>query len=154
MKSYHLLKGQVEVSNTKIQVTGLNYWNLYKSKAMALVALLFVCDKIDGKLSRGFDSIWDCIITSIIYIPLGLFVGYWIYMEFVKHTWTNQMDVSAINSVIQKVDEDNPLNITLTLNGNFSSLILDFRASENEHEAFLEQLSRLNSRYTLKHERI
>lgn len=154
MKSYHLLKGNVELTNTHIKVSNLKPWNMYKNKGLAIVAGLYIFNRLDGKLERGFDSILDWVFVSLVYVPITLFVLHWMYMEFIKRSWTNSLKVENISSVRQTVDEDDPLNTTLFVKGNFSTLNLTFRTSEGQHTEFLEHLEKLNSRFKLQHERI
>lgn len=154
MKTFNLLEGKVQLSNTKLEVTQVSSWNLLKNKLLSVVAGMYIFDKTSSKIERGFDSIWEIVLTALIYVPLSLFVIYWLYQEFMLKSWTNTMNVDTITTVTETIDEENPLNITLTLKGNFSQLELAFRQSEQEHIAFLDSLKKLNSRYILKQETI
>ncbi len=154
MKSYHLLKGSVELSNTHIKVSNIKAWSMYKNKGLAVVAGLYLFNRLDGKLERGLESTLDWVFVSVIYVPITLFVLYWMYLEFVKTSWTNTLKVEHISSVTQTVDADDPLNTTLSIKGNFSTMNLTFRTSENQHTEFLQHLEKLNSRFKLQHERI
>ncbi|MBC8757522.1 hypothetical protein H2O64_22825 [Kordia sp. YSTF-M3] len=154
MKTFNLLEGKVQLSNTKLEVTQVSNWSLIKNKLLSVVAGMYIFDRTSSKIDRGFDSIWDIVFTSLIYVPLSLFIGYWLYKEFIVKSWTNTVNVDTITSITETIDEENPLNIVLTVNGKFSTVDLPFRKSEKEHVAFLESLQKLNSRYVVKQETI
>ncbi len=152
MKTFHLLEGTVKLTNTTLEITQISNWSLIKNKLLSVVAGMYIFDRTFGKIERGFDSVWDIFFTSIIYIPLSIFVGYWLYVEFIQKNWTNSMNVDTITSVTETIHKENPLNIVLTLKSSFSSLELIFRKSERTHIAFLESLQKLNSRYVVDQE--
>ncbi|WP_430409653.1 hypothetical protein [Kordia sp.] len=154
MKTFNLLEGKVKLTNTKLEVTHISNWSLLKPKLLSVVAGMYIFDRTNGKIERGFDSIWDIVFTSLVYVPLSIFIGYWLYLEFVQRNWTNSMNVENITTIVESTDVDNPLNIQLVLKSSFSIIALTFRKSEEEHIAFLESLQKLNSRYIVKHETI
>ncbi|WP_046759134.1 hypothetical protein [Kordia jejudonensis] len=152
MKTFYLLEGKVTLSNTTLEITNVSHWSLLKNKLLSVVAGLYIFDRTSRKIERGFDTIWDFILTGLVYIPLSIFVIYWLYMEFIQKSWINSMKIDAITNVTETVDENNPLNIILVIKSKFSTLQLSFRKSEETHKAFLESLQKLNSRFVIKHE--
>lgn len=154
MKTFNLLKGQVQLSNIKLEVTQVDNWDLTKNKLFSVIAGIYIFDRVTSKIERGFDSVWDIVFTSLIYVPLSLFIGYWMYKEFIQKSWTNSIYIDSITKITETIDKDNPLNIILTVKGKFTVIDLTFRKLEEEHLAFLEKLKKLNSRYVFKQETI
>lgn len=154
MKSYNLLKGKALLNNTQLELIDINSWSVLKNKFLSIIAAFYIYERVEGKIERGIDGLLDWIFVSIVYVPLSLFVVYWLYLEFIKYNWSNKLKVDSISSITKTIDEDEPLNINLEVKSKFSTINLDFRNTESDYQQFIEHITRLNSRIVIKHERI